>query len=288
MDLFQDSRSFDHRLSLREPLRLSCYRYAAGRPPQPVPDMHYALHLGVVLRGAMRVCLPGHEAAVEAGDVWLTSCWEPHVGIPAADTEVVLCTVLLETLGSLDPFGRTAWESPFLVVPEQRPRVSAAGRAPVLELARQLASLADGGDASGGVGGWLTFHQLLLVLIQPWEHGSRRENAPGGGSRPRVQPAIDLIRWRRGEPIRVAEAAAACGLSASRFCELFRQAMGGTFVQFALRARLAGAAGDIRGTSLPLKAVAKQWGFYDPSHFFRVFRRHFGTGPQEFRAATRR
>jgi len=288
VDLFQDSRSFDHRLSLREPLRLSRYRYAAERAVQSVPDTHYALHLGIALRGSMRVWLPGSERTVEAGDVWLTSCWEPHVGVPAGDTEVVLCTVLLEALGSLDPFGRTPWESPFLVAPEQRPQVPASRRRPVLVLARQLVRLADGADDSGGVAAWLTFHQLLLLLVRSWTHGQRREGVPDGGTRPRVQPAIDLVRRRRGEPVRLAEAAAACGLSTSRFGELFRLAMGGTFAQFALRARLAGAAGDIRGTSLPLKAVAEQWGFYDPSHFFRVFRRHFGNGPREFRAAARR
>ncbi len=288
MDLYRNSRAYDHHLSLREPLRLHHYRYDGASPALSLPDTHYALHLGIGLCGALRVSLPGHERLVEPGDIWLTSCWEPHWGEPRGPTEVVLCTVLLEALGSLDPFGRTPWESPFLAVPEERPRLSESWRSRMRPLAAALADLADSGDASGGVAAWLSFHQALLLVLQAWTAGSAPGTLPVAGGRPRVQPAIDLIRRRRGEPVRVAEAARACGLSPSRFSELFRQALGGTFAQFALRARLAGAAGDIRGTSLPLKVIAERWGFYDPSHFFRVFRRHFGGGPQEFRTAARR
>ena len=74
----------------------------------------------------------------------------------------------------------------------------------------------------------LDVSRLLFILGRKW-------TAPTlGGNQLRVRlsdlarvgPAVTLVHARGGRPISVEEGAAACHLSPSRFCVLFRQSMG--------------------------------------------------------------
>jgi len=52
--------------------------------------------------------------------------------------------------------------------------------------------------------------------------------------------------------------------------------------------RLAGAAHDLRdpaAAAIPVAAVAREWGFTDPAHFSRRFRRAYAMAPREWRHA---
>jgi AraC-like DNA-binding protein len=52
--------------------------------------------------------------------------------------------------------------------------------------------------------------------------------------------------------------------------------------------RLAGAAHDLRdpaAAAIPVAAVARKWGFTDPAHFSRRFRRAYAMSPREWRHA---
>ena len=43
------------------------------------------------------------------------------------------------------------------------------------------------------------------------------------------------------------------------------------------------AASQLAATADPVKAVARAWGFTDSSHLHRVFVRHYGRTPTEYR-----
>ncbi len=83
-------------------------------------------------------------------------------------------------------------------------------------------------------------------------------------------------------------AAAACNLSTSRFSVLFRRAMGVSYGQFSLRARLAQAAQRLAQGDATVEDVAGQLGFVDGSHLHRVFVKHFGATPAEYRRQFKR
>jgi AraC-like DNA-binding protein len=56
------------------------------------------------------------------------------------------------------------------------------------------------------------------------------------------------------------------------------------FADFSLRHRLQQAAAQLReDTSAPIKEIIRPWGFTDESHFHRVFRKHFGLAPGQYR-----
>ena len=82
------------------------------------------------------------------------------------------------------------------------------------------------------------------------------------------------------------QAAAAIGLSTSRFRHLFKQQTGVTFSQFVKSTRLASAGLLLSNTFLSVKEVAVRSGFSDISHFVRDFELRYGQSPSKFRVSS--
>ncbi|GAA5168769.1 hypothetical protein GCM10023321_63330 [Pseudonocardia eucalypti] len=83
-------------------------------------------------------------------------------------------------------------------------------------------------------------------------------------------------------PIQVEDLAAAHNVSARTIHRAF--AITGDTMTSVIRARrLAAVREDIVHTNLTIAAIAHRWGYYDPSHLGREFRRHFGASPGEYR-----
>ncbi|MFG1639826.1 helix-turn-helix domain-containing protein [Amycolatopsis sp. NPDC049252] len=94
------------------------------------------------------------------------------------------------------------------------------------------------------------------------------------------------VRHHLGDPgLSAASIAAALSVSPR---QLYRAcaAAGVRLEQWIITARLAGARTDLadpRHAQLPIAAVARRWGFKDPTHFTRRFRAAYGVLPSEWR-----
>ncbi len=95
----------------------------------------------------------------------------------------------------------------------------------------------------------------------------------------RIQPALDLMRSQLGEHIALEELAAACHLSASHFCRLFRQITGYSPIQYLLDLRLQEAATLLKRTDKTISQIAYEVGFDDIGYFSRKFKTQFGFSP---------
>ena len=80
-------------------------------------------------------------------------------------------------------------------------------------------------------------------------------------------------------------AAGRAGLSRRRFSELFRQSAGTTFGDFLTERRLEHAASLLAEGEHSVLGVMFACGFSDLSHFYRMFRRKFGSAPRTWQAA---
>lgn len=109
---------------------------------------------------------------------------------------------------------------------------------------------------------------------------------------PRAAPALDARRLARlrehvaahlHEPIRVADMAAVCGLSPSRFAHAFGAATGQAPHQFLLAQRLAQAVAMLRRPGPSLAEVAVACGFASQQHLTQVMRRRLGVTPGQLR-----
>lgn len=81
------------------------------------------------------------------------------------------------------------------------------------------------------------------------------------------------------------EVARAAGLSGSHFSHLIKRHTGKTFTFLLQQKRINRARSLLSGTDDPLADIADQCGFCDQSYFTKIFRKHTGRAPGDFRKA---
>ena len=117
---------------------------------------------------------------------------------------------------------------------------------------------------------------------------SRREGPPRrpGGLAPwQERLSKDMIDARLDGEVRLAELAAACGLSVNHFARAFRQSTSLPPHRWLLRRRIERAQHRLLTTRLPVAAIALDSGFHDQSHFTNSFTRQVGAPPSAWRRA---
>lgn len=277
---------YDFKLTLDRPYTLD-HQVGVGPIHTPYrPDIHYALHMGIMLKGEIVSDIRDYRQTMTPGQVWLTAPWEAHAAVRMkANSELLLCTILLEKLGDIGPGGHSInWQAPFVLHPSLRPQAEEAeDRERVLEFAYKLVDVSKGGNADyANCRVWLTLHELILFLISIMT-SSDSSTQKHTHSFERILPAIEYLKKHPHTPLGVDDAADLCELGKSRFCDLFKEVMGISFGKYAIRARLSGASSDIKLSRASLKEIAEKWGFYDESHFYRQFQQTFHCTPGEFR-----
>lgn len=100
-----------------------------------------------------------------------------------------------------------------------------------------------------------------------------------------LQRAKDLADRRYAEPIRVADMAAAAGLSQAHFSREFRKAFGETPHGYLLTRRLERAASLLRSTDRTVTDICFMVGLSSVGSFTTCFGRLFGMTPTAYRAA---
>ncbi len=130
-----------------------------------------------------------------------------------------------------------------------------------------------------------TLGNALLAEVQhelekPLE--SRRLPASRSGLRI-AHAATHYIERHLGEPLSVADLAAACGLGTTSFAKSFRGATGVTPHRYLRRARIDRACELLRTTALPVGDVAITVGFRGQSHFCTAFSQERGMTPSAYR-----
>lgn len=249
-------------------------------------DMHYALQFCIILRGGMEMAFEGFQREYQAGEMWWTMFWEPHAfRFSRRRNFAVMINIDLDHLGNCDPFGECNWLLPFVLTPAARyhpasPEMLAEARS----AGRKLFKLWVKREPYWKLESWLLIHQLILRAVknitQNQQDGTLLEFADGFK---RIQKAIALVKGSVGRPPALADAASACGLSPSRFSEVFRKSAGVSFGKFAARARLFFAANDLKRGALAIEEVAEKWAFFDNSHFCHAFKELYGCTPVQYR-----
>ncbi len=269
---------------------LLCYSFTWDQPYIGVLNghVHTGLELSMVLSGEIEVYYDEATVTCGPGGLWLCGMWEPHAWrINQDSTQSISLIFLPELLGDdiaegppyLAPFALPPSQRPQFTDPEQRNRVLSIGRDIYRESAEQRSF-------------WKTAVRLdlLRLLIEI----SRRCEVAGGfvgeppadtnhGSLARLLPALRLVHETPGRRVSVADAAAACALSVSRFSHLFRSTTGTSFGQFCLRLRVMLAAHRLLSTDHTVSAIAEEAGFVDVSHLARSFARYFDCTPAQYR-----
>jgi AraC-like DNA-binding protein len=99
----------------------------------------------------------------------------------------------------------------------------------------------------------------------------------------RLQEVIGLIESAPGADLGNPELARRCGMAPDTFIRWFKQHTGSTPAAFVARSRVRQAAQRLVLSERSVDEIAADAGFADRFHFTRVFRKHMGCGPAQFR-----
>lgn len=100
-----------------------------------------------------------------------------------------------------------------------------------------------------------------------------------------VAQARAFIDAHFAERLALATLAAVVGVHPVHLARTFRRVYHTTVGAYVRETRIDFARRQLIGTVAPISAIAVEAGFCDQSHFCRLFRRHFGMSPAEYRAA---
>ncbi|TCQ09069.1 AraC family transcriptional regulator [Rhizobium sp. PP-F2F-G36] len=99
-----------------------------------------------------------------------------------------------------------------------------------------------------------------------------------------MQHVLNHIADNLEKPLPVEELARVSGLSRAHFSRVFSATEGMPPAEFVMRKRLQRAAKLLtQAANLSVKEISLMSGFEEPNYFAKVFRRHFGASPTEFR-----
>ena len=100
---------------------------------------------------------------------------------------------------------------------------------------------------------------------------------------PSMQQALDYIDKNYSEQIDVVRAAEMSGYEKTRFCQLFKRAVGVSFHKYLNDRRIEAAKELLSGSELPIQTIGEETGFPEPKTFSRVFRTAGNMTPSEYR-----
>jgi AraC-like DNA-binding protein len=99
------------------------------------------------------------------------------------------------------------------------------------------------------------------------------------------EPALTYIDQNLDSSIANSTLARLCSLSADHFIRRFREEIGQTPAQYVIEKRLAAASRLLLHTPSSIETIAAQTGFANRHYFSRVFARHLGLAPGQYRRA---
>jgi AraC-like DNA-binding protein len=161
-------------------------------------------------------------------------------------------------------------------------RAAAVVRAAVQLLASERAEPALGSELMAERLADVLFLQALRVVVASGASLQRTGWLSALGD-PQIGAALRLMHGDVTRRWKVAELAAAVGMSRSSFAERFRRLVGSAPLDYLLRWRMRTAARALEDPARTVSSVAYAWGYSSDSAFSNAFKRVMGSAPAHYR-----
>ena len=258
---------YDWKLNSGKPFSCLQLEYSENVQPRP-PDMHSALHLGLVQNGECTGRFAGERVRSTAGEFYLTAPWEPHYTITTAPyCQLVLLNIDLASLQNTFFTAGDHLETLLLMPPEERMRhINLKLRATAIrEMLMEIVDMTE--NCQRELLLWNLIQNIFIRVLPEAE-----PTVEPSGDYQRLLPALKGLS---GRMLSTEEAAKKCSLSAGYFSILFKKQFGMSFGRYERNFRLNGAENALRRGS-SLKEAAYNWGFCDKSHLARLLKKRSG------------
>ena len=119
--------------------------------------------------------------------------------------------------------------------------------------------------------------EILIVMAQQRARDAERVLDE------RVEATLRYLHEHYAQPIVVSEMAQRVGLSPSRLAHVFKEQVGSSLIETALRLRLKQAANLLEFSALTIQQIAEQVGFESAFYLSRQFKVRYGVSPSGYR-----
>ena len=155
----------------------------------------------------------------------------------------------------------------------------------VLHMVEQMCSASKAGHEWSLLEVKALAYQLMAYLLKHYKAESKPEGKEIAkvGKTGQVNQILDYIANHCHEKITTAILAQICHLNENYLCALFKSKMGITIGDYINNFRVEKATVLLKNTNFSITDIASQVGFDDPGYFTRVFKKHTGVTPREFR-----
>jgi len=263
------------------------YWHRQAHLPDNQPHTHTFFEVCQVGRwGAGRFTAGGHEHAIGVGDVFIARPGVVHQIVNTSSPLMELRWICFQWIADgtgdetdADRLMRAFVESKLTVSSDSDRMVGAIWDALVL-LAEASPRLGYDAQAAGLV------QALILAIAQSGTSPDGTAlDEPAGPELGYVTAgiAVRYVHDNLGRPLTLPEIAAHVAVSPRHLARIFARYVGTSPATYVLRSRLVRSVGMLTHSSAPIKEIAREVGFDDVHHFTRVFTRHFGCPPGEYR-----
>ncbi len=98
-----------------------------------------------------------------------------------------------------------------------------------------------------------------------------------------TQEALDMLHYQFAQPLTLAGVARRLHISSEYLSRVFQQDMQISFSEYLLKVRMDEACRLLRESSFCVAEIAKRTGFPDAAYFHRIFHKHVGMTPKQYR-----
>ena len=295
---------FDWNLTKSVPChcRLSCTpKYL--KYENTVSDFHEALHLNIQFAGESRKKIGMQLLSFDNVACMLTAPWEPHKTAFSSTGSLLLMTVIdCSRLADSLPGNEEKLHNILLLPPEERHALikKYIPEEFLLEIVKELYSedVVENmlRDFNNGITSfkkyskyssplqdlekWYVLLRFFVRLLTKTDNGDFANNHTSAYEE--LIPAYRLMAENPCRRVTADEGADACNMGISAFRKLFRTVTGCAFAEYELSCRFRNAVAELMEGRLVIKELTEKYGFYDVSHFIRIFRKKYSMSPMRY------
>jgi AraC-like DNA-binding protein/mannose-6-phosphate isomerase-like protein (cupin superfamily) len=262
---------------------------------------HDCFQICYIWKGSCLNALGSNEADLVQGDMFAVPPFMPHRISPVSDSEVVLVQIdflpefineSMRDSAGLEGFVDFAYLQPLLAAGQKslpKLNVSASNQLTIEGIVQKMAL--EWKEKEEGYMLAIRAELLRLLMIAGREYrkflDNKQEKPLMNSRRKAFYDTVTHIRQHYKEELSLDQMADKAAMSPSYFSHMFKLLIGVSFVDFVNERRIKEAMELLRDTDLSVTNIGLDIGYRHIGHFNRMFKKHTGQTPSEFRKQSR-
>ncbi|MBW7455359.1 helix-turn-helix domain-containing protein [Paenibacillus sepulcri] len=268
---------------------------AVIRRNEPIPShTHDFVELVFVVEGSAFHEMSGHQYRLATGDVFILEPNVYHSYLGSADEDTLVYNVLfdtaflqkeLEALQEIPAFIDFFYLMPFLRKSQSFIPYHPLQAAQKLQFQGHLQTIYEEYEQERDGSQLIIKTRWIecLVWLSRYHQENRSTERHTLSDRERILSIRNFVELNYRQPLTLIQLSRICGMSVSSFTAKFKEATGQSLMDYKHEVQIRHASALLLDTDTKVLDIALETGFNDVSFFNKMFRKHTGVTPREYR-----